>query len=147
MELVYNIFGTIFYILLFSWIFTKIRNIILIKKLNCKELYKNMRKDIKKQKILKYSFKFIIINAIILGIYIGIGIELAIIEFIFTMFVFIVYAISEDFYTIFSTFVLNYISLFEYIIYYIYIVVFIILIRGIYINILIYKKLKSNNIS
>ena len=56
MNLLNQIFAIIFYVLLFSWAFFKIRNIILVKKLNCKERYKIIKQNIRKQKLSKCLF-------------------------------------------------------------------------------------------
>ena len=148
MNLLYQIFFIIFYVLLFYWIFLKTRNDDLIRKMNYKEMYKNIIKDLKDQKISKYLFRIIIILIIILAIYIVISILAFALE-LFMMFITLGGAAYVDtgsdptFYFNLISFVEFNFSLFKYIIYYIYSIVDILLIRAIYINTLSYKKLKS----
>ena len=74
MEVLNYILGIIFYILFFSWILLKIVNVVLVKKRNCKEIYKIIKKDLKKKKITKNLLRVIIIGLIMFAIYMVIGI-------------------------------------------------------------------------
>ena len=69
-----NIFAVLFYGTLFLFICIKIYNYILIKKYNCKELYKQQRKDIKQTKFSKVMKILLIISFIGIIIYIPFGI-------------------------------------------------------------------------
>ena len=82
MDSLYQIVGNIFYVLVFCWIFFKIRNIFLIRKLNCKANYKIITQDIKKQKPMKYLFNVIKICVIPLIAYLTIGCLLGIFAFV-----------------------------------------------------------------
>lgn len=149
MELLNQIFAIMFYILFFSWAFLKIRNFVLIKKMHYKEIYKNIKKDLKHQKLSKYLIRIIITNIIILSIYLVTGLVIGIFA-LFMMFLtlggaaYVTSGTDSTFYDNLIDFVGNYLSLFKYIIYYIHLIVYMILIRAIYINILSYKKLKSD---
>lgn len=62
-----TIFAVLFYITLFLFILLKIYNSILIKKYNCKELYKKQKVEINKIKIVKVM-KILLIIAVVIGI-------------------------------------------------------------------------------
>ncbi len=152
MELLNQIFATIFYILFFSWILFLIRNIVLTKKMNSKEFYKSIKKDLKQQKVPKNLNKTIKISMIIFVIYLVIGLVSGILA-LFMMFItlggiaYVDTGSNSTFYDNLMTFVGNHFSLLKYIIFYIYFIVYIILIKAIYINIVSYRKLKSNDLS
>lgn len=76
-----NIFEVLFYGTLFIYIFIKIYNIILIKKYNCKDLYKIQKDKIKQTKFSKVMRIFLILSLIGLIIYIPFGIT----NFIFSL--------------------------------------------------------------
>lgn len=147
MQLLNQIFAIIFYILFSSWAFIKIRNIMLINKLNCKEIYKNIKEDSKNQKMSKYLFKIIITVVIILSIYLAIGLILGILSY-FMIFVTLGGALYVDtganstFFDNFMNLIVKYFSLLKYIGYYLYIIVYMVLGRSIYINISCNKVLK-----
>ena len=151
MELLNQIFAIIFYILFFSWAFFKIRNVILIKKKNCKEIYKNINKYFKNQKLSKYLFRSIITFIIIFAIYIIIGL-IAVALALFMIFITLGGAAYVDtgadstFYDNLMSYIVSHFSIFKYVGYYIYIIVYIVLVRAIYINIMSYKVLKSDDI-
>lgn len=150
MELAYQIFAIIFYILFLTWLFLKIRNLILIKKMNFKEMYKNMKKECKKQKISKYLFILIIILLSIFALYIIIwGILWAIGLFMMSIslggVMYVDTGTDSTFYDNLIKFINNYSSLLKYVGYFIYVIIYIVLIRASYINITIYKNLKSND--
>lgn len=44
MWLLNQIFAIIFYILFLGWLFFKFKNVILVKKLKCKDFFKNIKK-------------------------------------------------------------------------------------------------------
>lgn len=69
-----NIFAILFYGTLFLFIFIKVYNYILIKKHNCKDLYKEQRKDIKQTKFSKVMKILLIVSFIGIIIYIPFGI-------------------------------------------------------------------------
>ena len=69
-----NIFAILFYSTLLLFIFVKIYNYSLIKKYDCKELYKKQREEIKKTKFLKVIKIVLIISIISLILYIPYGI-------------------------------------------------------------------------
>ena len=69
-----NIFAILFYGTLFLFIFIKVYNYILIKKHNCKDLYKQQRKDIKQTKFSKVMKILLIVLFIGIIIYIPFGI-------------------------------------------------------------------------
>jgi|GEM_PF-5186964 len=148
MELLNQLFAIIFYILFFSWSFLKIRNIILIKKLNCKEIYKNEKKDLKHKKLSKILFIFVIIGTILFGIYLIIGLVSGVLALLMVFITlggtaYVDTGSNPSFYNNLMSFVVNYFSLFKYTLYYIYLIVYALLTRAIYINVLIYKKLKK----
>ncbi len=148
MELLNQLFAIIFYILFFSWSFLKIRNIILIKKLNCKEIYKNEKKDLKHKKLSKILFIFVIIGTILFGIYLIIGLVSGVLALLMVFITlggtaYVDTGSTPSFYNNLMSFVVNYFSLFKYTLYYIYLIVYALLTRAIYINVLIYKKLKK----
>ena len=66
MDIIRNIFAIIFYILLCIWMFFKIRNIVLVKKYNNNDKYKEIKNNSKKNRISKLLFKIAIILLIIL---------------------------------------------------------------------------------
>lgn len=151
MELINQLSAIIFYSLFFSWIFFKIRNSILIRKLNCKEIYKEINKTSKAQKSSKYLFRTIIIIISIFITYLTIGFILGII-FLFMIFItlggtmFVDTGADSTLYDNLINFINNYFSLFMYIGYLTDILIYIILIRAININILNYKKLNDKYI-
>ena len=151
MALLNQIFAIIFYILFFGWAVLKIRNVVLIKKMNYKEIYKNIKKDLKHQKFLKYLFRIIIISITIFEIYLVIGLVsggLALFIIIITLggAAYVDTGTTSTFYNSLMSFVGNYLGSLKYSVYYIYLIVNIILIREIYINILSYRKLKKYDI-
>jgi len=153
MELLNQIFDIIFYILFFSWTFLKIRNVVLIKKMNYKEIYKNIKKDLICQKFSKGLFKIIIISIILFAIYLAIYLAIGLLAGALALFMIFITlggvayvdtGSDSTFYDNLMSFVGNHFSLFKYIIYYIYLIVYTVLIRAIHINILSYKKLQND---
>ena len=69
-----NIFAVLFYGTLLLYIFIKIYNSILIKKYNCKDLYKKQKEELKQTKFSKVMKIFLILSLIGLIIYIPFGI-------------------------------------------------------------------------
>lgn len=85
-----NLFGILFYSTLVLFVFIKIFNGILVKKYNCKELYKKQTKEIKQTKFSKSMRILLIISLIGLIIYIPFGIT----NFYFSL-VFIIFDTGE----------------------------------------------------
>jgi len=151
MEILNQILNILFYLLFISWAFFKMRNIILINKLNCKNIYKNIKKDIKKEKISKYLFIIIIAFISIFLMYLLLGLIVLTIAFLMiiitmggTMYV-DTRADSTFFDNIMNIFS-NYFSLFNYIGYYLNLIVYLLLIRAIYINVISYKRINDEEI-
>ena len=148
MELLRNIFAIIFYILFFVWIFFKINNIILVNKLNCRENYKETKKNAKGEKLSKYLFRINLGIVITFAIYLGIGLMIGIFV-LFMMFITLGGAAYVDtgadstFYDNLIQFAGIYFSLFIYILYVLYTIVYMFLVRAIYINFLVNKQLKN----
>jgi len=154
MKLLNQLFAIIFYLLLFSWIVLKIRNVILIEKLNCRKIYKDMKKIVKKKKTSKVLFWFIVITIIPVLLYVVIAIIIMIVIFIeifLCLFPVIVegwdgHIIDSTFYDNIKNFLITYSSLYNYIGYTIYIIMYVFLVRIIYIDILCYKMLQDNEL-
>ena len=151
MKLLNQIFPILFYILFFYWTFLKIRNIVFIKKFNYKDFQKNIKQNLKNQKFPKNLYRIIIISVLIAIIYLAIGLASVFLAFSMMFFTlggtaYVDTGTDSTFYNNLISFVGSYFSFFKYIFYYIYITVYMILIRNIYINILVYKKLKNNDI-
>lgn len=150
MELLRNIFVIVFYTLFFVWIFLKINNIILVNKLNCRENYKEITKDIKGEKISKYLFRINLGIIIIFAIYLGVGLMIGILV-LFMMFItlggtaYIDTGTASTFYDNLILFAGNYFSLVIYILYFLYTGVCVFFVRYIYINFLVNKRLKIEN--
>lgn len=153
MNIVIQILGIVLYILmyilLFGWIFFKIRNVVLIRKSNCKDVYNMIKKDIKKTKKSKYSFRIILIAISICLSYIVIGLIIGSLVLLMTFITLFGSAYAEAggnaaFYDNLIELCNKYFSIFKYIFHYILIIIDMILIRIIYINKEIYKKLNVN---
>lgn len=148
MELLRNIFAIVFYTLFFVWIFFKINNIILVNKLNCKENYKETKKNAKDKKLSKYLFRINLGIVITFSIYLGIGLIIGIFV-LFMMFITLGGAAYVDtgadstFYDNLIQFAGIYFSLFIYSLYVLYSIVYMFLVRAIYINFLVNKQLKN----
>lgn len=148
MELLNRIFAIIFCILFFSWIFFKIRNFFMIRKMNFKEIYKNVKEDSEYQILSIYLFKIIKKSIKVFVICLAIGLVLGGLTLFITFITFggIMYTetgADSTFYDNLIYLVGNYFSLFKYIYYYVYLILYAILIRSIYIDIICYKKLKN----
>ena len=148
MELLRNIFAVIFYMLFFIWIFFKIKNIILINKLKCRENYNEIKKNEKDKKLSKYLFRINLGIVIAFAIYLVIGLIIGILV-LFMMFItlggtaYIDTGADSTFYDNLLQFAGNYFSLFSYILYVLYTIVYMFLVRAIYINFLVNKQLKD----
>lgn len=139
-----QIFGIIFYLLLFCWLFFKFRNFILDKKLKNKDLYIYT----KKTKVSKRLFIVLLVLSIILGIYLFIGLVSGGLAFLMVTITFggVAYAgsgVDSTFFYNLLDFVTKYFSLLKYIAYYSYLIALVWLIRAVYINNLIYKELSN----
>lgn len=146
MWLLNQIFAIIFYILFFCWLFFKFKNVILVKKLKCKDFYKNIKKDSKSTKVSKKLFKVLLWLTILFGIYLVIGLISGIFSGIMIFITlggtaFVDTGTDPTFYNNFMNFVGKYFSLLKYITYYLYLIVYIWLVRAIYINNLTHKEL------
>lgn len=143
MGILNQIFAIIFYIMLFCWIFFKIRNSILIKKKKCKEFYKDIKKELKNEKTSKYLFRIIISSIILFAIYLAIGLIAGCLA-VFMAFITLGGAAYVDtgkdpsFFNNLWRFINNYFSLFNYIVY---LITYILLIRGVYINVKVSKAM------
>lgn len=139
-----QIFGIIFYLLLFCWLFFKFRNFILDKKLKNKDLYIYT----KKTKVSKRLFIVLLVLSIILGIYLFIGLVSGGLAFLMVTITFggVAYAgsgVDSTFFYNLLDFVTKYFSLLKYIAYYSYLIALVWLIRAVYINNLTYKELSN----
>lgn len=123
-----NLFAILFYTTLVLFVFIRIFNGILVKKYNCKELYKKQTKEIKQTKFSKTMRILLIISLIGLIIYIPFGIT----NFYFSL-AFMLFDTGEK--------LNNSLSVISIILYSIY---FILITYKIYINILLNKFLKKN---
>ena len=146
MELFRQIFAIIFYTLIFACIFFKIRNIILVKKMNYKEVYQKIKFDYKQEKMPKKLFKIIIFIVTILGLYLFIGILASVIILFITIFsvggsAFIGKESMLNFYNALLDYTKFHFSYIEYFGYLVYVVIFLILIRSIFINVKIHTKI------
>lgn len=148
MWLLNQIFAIIFYILFFCWLFFKLKNVILVKKLKCKDFYRNIKKDSKSTKVSKKLFKVFLSLTILFGIYLVIGLISGIFAGIMVFITlggaaFVDTGADPTFYNNFMNFVGKYFSLLKYIAYYLYLIVYIWLVRAIYINNLTHKELSN----
>ena len=149
MDLLRNIFAAIFYILFFCWGFLKIRNIILIKKLNYKEKYEEIKREVKEDKLYKILVRILIVITSIIAIYLVLGVIFAIFAALMSIFTlggaaFVDTGADSTFFDWYMQFVGSYLFLFKYIFYIVYVIVYMILTKGICKNWLIYKILQSN---
>lgn len=143
-----QIFGIIFYLLLFCWLFFKFRNFILDKKLKNKDLYIYTKNVSKKTKVSKRLFIVLLVLSIILVIYLFIGLVSGGLAFLMVTITFggVAYAgsgVDSTFFYNLLDFVTKYFSLLKYIAYYSYLIALVWLIRAVYINNLIYKELSN----
>ena len=148
MWLLNQIFAIIFYILFFCWLFFKFKNVLLVKKLKCKDFYRNIKKDSKSTKVSKKLFKVLLSLTILFGIYLVIGLISGIFAGIMVFITlggaaFVDTGADPTFYNNFMNFVGKYFSLLKYITYYLYLIVYIWLARAIYINNLTHKELSN----
>ncbi len=147
MDILRNIAAMIFYILFFIWLFMKMKNIILIKKLNCKDAYKEIKRNSKCQKISKYLSKTTIIFIIIVAVYLIFAIVLGAIA-LFIIFItlggtaYVDTGTDSSFYYFFMAVMGIYFSGFKYIIYVLYITIYMFLVNNIYVNYLNNKALE-----
>ena len=148
MWLLNQIFAIIFYILFFCWFFFKFKNVLLVKKLKCKNFYKNIKKDSKSTKISKKLFKVFLSLTILFVIYLVIGLISGIFAGIMVFITlggaaFVDTGADPTFFNNFMNFVVKYFSLLKYVAYYLYLIVYIWLVRAIYINNLTHKELSN----
>ena len=148
MDLLRNIFAVLFYILFLGLGFLKLKNIILIKKMNDKEKYKDLQKEVKENIVYKKLLRILGIILSIIAIYLVLGAILSIFAALMGIFTlggaaFVDTGADSTFYDCYMKFVGNYLFLFKYIFYIIYVIVYMILAKGIYKNWLIYKMIKN----
>ena len=156
MNLLNQIFAIIFYVLLFSWAFFKIRNIILVKKLNCKERYKIIKQNIRKQKLSKCLFIIIMFFLSLIIMTLTICFVTGFIAFTVGMFMMLVTlggtayidtGADPTFYNNIIIFIYKLFccfSIFKYTHYVLYLIVYMCFARGIYINMTCCKQLNSD---
>jgi len=125
-----NLFAVLFYSTLVLFVFIRIFNGILVKKYNCKELYKKQTQEIKQTKFSKVMRILLIISSIGLIIYLPFGIT----NFYFSL-AFMIFDTGEKLNNSLSTMTI--------ILYSIY---FILITYKIYINILLNNFLKKSKI-
>lgn len=155
MDILRNIVAIIFYILFFTWLLLKMINIILINRLECKEHYQEIKRNLKCKKIYKYlakTTKIVTITILaVIGTYLMIAIVVGAIA-LFMVFItlggtaYVDTGADSSFYNYLMTSIGIYFSGFKYIIsliYVLYITVYLFLANGIYINYLSYKALKK----
>lgn len=149
MELIYQISCIILYVLLFSWAFFYVRNVILAKKLKCGEFYKSIKKNFENKKLTKCLWIITIISIIIFVLYIIIGIVVALLTILFWPLALMNSNGVSDFYNNLLNYISIHFSRLVYIGYFFfiieYIIIFIAGVRDIYVNIKCYKKLKGGN--
>lgn len=144
-----QIFAIILYILFFCWLFFKFKNVLLVKKNNCKNFYKNIKKDSKNAKISKKLFKVFLSLAILLAIYLAIGLVIFLVTFALEIIDIILLIFTAGTFYFDINFIMNlfykFISLLKCVPYYLYLVVYTWLARAIYINNLTHKELANTN--
>lgn len=152
MELVIIILNILLVILFFIWLIFKILNIHLVMKFNCKELYKNQKRNLKKAKISKILFIIILIILILIVTYLINGFMLGLLFlFMSILNIFKMFAIypntDNSGYRFIVYFTKKYVNTFSYSGYVFCIVLCIFFIRLIYINVKTYKFLKNNSLA
>jgi len=125
--LISNIFAVLFYGTLFLFVFIKVYNYILIKKHNCKDLYKKQKKEIKQSRFSKVMKILLIVLLIGMITYIPYGIA----NFYFSL-VFMIFDNGEK--------LSNSFNMISIVIYFFY---FVFILYKLYINILLNKFLRK----
>lgn len=146
MESLNQIFLQITYVFLLIWGVVKIRNLLLIKKLDCKDTYKSVKKEIKEQKIIKYLSKILVICTSIIGIYILIGLFAGGLSFFFTFgkiggVAVMDMELNRTIYNFLLSIAIRHFTLIKEAFYFEYIIIYLFLIRDIIISVLSYKRL------
>jgi len=145
-DILRNIAAIIFYTLFFIWLFLKMRNVIIVNKLKCKEDYKEIKRNKKGkgQKILK----IIMITILVVIVIYLIGAFLFAVMALFMGFItlggtaYIDTGADSSFYNFVMGNIGNYFTGFKYIMYVLYMYVYILLVNGIYLDNLNYKELR-----
>lgn len=145
-----QIFAIIFFGIFFIWMIFKLRNLVLLMKLKCKDLYKDIKRDSKKTKVSKNLFKVFLFLITILWVYscIAVGCIIFLIMMVFFTLggaAFVDTGADPTFYNNFMEFVPKFLIPLLYIHYYIYLVVCVLIVRAIYINNLIHKELSDKS--
>lgn len=139
----------IFFISLFGGIFLKIRNLIIVKELKCKELYKEIKKNSRSRTFARMVFIISRDILIVFGIYIAIGVLLAIF-LLFMIFItlggiaYVDTGADPTFYNKSMEFGGLYLKLLEYFAYALFMSIYALVIQNFYINVLDYKSLKKH---
>ena len=134
--------------LFLTWLFFKIRNIVWVKKYSNKDIYKEIKKASKKNKIVSTLFKISIVLLILFGAYFSFGFVLLIFMVIFVFITlggvaYVETGADPTFYNNSFSFSGAYFSLIQYIIFIPFILIILLLIRAIYFHILNYKALNN----
>lgn len=135
-------------ILISCFLFNKIRNLVIVAKKNYREIYKNIKRDVKLNEKSKKLFKINLILIIIFFTYIVIGIIVLMLALLMSVFTMFGSAYSEaggdtTFYDMLMKFSNAYIDSIVYFIHYISITLSMIFVRGNYIELEVYEKLKN----
>ena len=135
-------------ILISCFLFNKIRNLVIVAKKNYREIYKNIKRDVKLNEKSKKLFKINLILIIIFFTYIVIGIIVLMLALLMSVFTMFGSAKSEaggdtTFYDMLMKFSNAYIDSIVYFIHYISITLSMIFVRGNYIELEVYEKLKN----
>ncbi len=135
-------------IALILWTIFKILTIVSASKLRRRDIYKNIRREIKSQKFPRYSLKIIIISASIFGAFATFGIILGIIVLFMliitlggTMYIDTGY--DPTFYNNLMNFAYLYLKASIYVVFTLYIALYLLPVRSMYINILTRKQIRS----
>ncbi|MGN0375158.1 MAG: hypothetical protein ACI4EN_06610 [Butyrivibrio sp.] len=150
MEIVYSLAGTILLVSVPIWMFLKIRNMTLAKKLNCRADYKIIKKSIKKNTVTKVLLIIGLAATVLFVVYVLMGIILFILE-LFLIFItlggaaFVDTGADPSGYNNFLNFAWNYLKSFRYGSLGIYVIAYSFIGRAVYINSLVYKALKDKN--
>lgn len=148
----YQIFAIIFYILLFSFLISKLFVVICVRRNRFNEKYKELKKKVKNDILSKKVFKLLIIVIIIVGVYITLSIILGLGFLMFGLIAGFFGFVSLDngawsnpfdvpIVKAYYAFITKCFSLFKYVPFAIYIIIYIFLVRLIIINILSYKEI------
>jgi len=140
MEIIKNILIIFLYVLVLVWIISKIREMSMLKKVSDSNKYKEVREKIKDKTFSKIMYIVIFILLVIVGIYfVGAIIVSTMISYMASE---ILFAGPEEFIAKVARFSDSYFKVIDYRVYIGCIIGYVILVKGIYTNIEITKKLK-----